>query len=357
MTLKSSILGAALLALIACSPAPKSDTNTDTSNTTAETSAEDKGVVNIYSSRHYDTDLRLYSDFTDQTGIKVNRIEAKANALIERLKSEGEFSPADLLITVDAGIFWRAEKDGLIQPIDSEILEERVPAHMRHPDGYWYSLAKRARVMIYNKDNYTGTLKDYADLADPANKGKVCMRSSSNAYNITLLASLVANEGEEKAQEWANGVVANLARKPQSNDSGQIEAVAAGICDVSLVNSYYLARYARSEDPAKRAIFDKLGIVFPNQDGRGTHVNISGAALTAHAPNKDNAIKFLEYLTSKSAQTYLVNSNNEYPVIDLGEDAFAVKILGTYKEDELNVLTTGKLQPKAVDIFDAAGWQ
>jgi len=352
MSFKSVLLGLSVFALSACSQSTQSDTKTDA------TSSENSGVVNLYSSRHYDTDLRLYSDFTEQTGIEVNRIEAKSNALIERLKTEGELSPADLLITVDAGVFWRAENEGVLQSISSDILDARIPSHLRHPDGLWYGLSKRARVLIYNKENgRPENLESYEDLADPVYKGSVCMRSSGNIYNISLLSSLIANGDETSAQDWTTGMVANFARKPQSNDSGQIEAVASGECKVSLVNTYYLARYARSEDPAKKAIFDSIGIIFPNQDNRGTHVNISGAAVTANAPNKDNAIKFIEYLTSESAQRYFADGNNEYPVIDLGGTSSAVQSLGTFKEDKLNVGELGRNQPKAIELFDAAGWQ
>ncbi|WP_026942758.1 Fe(3+) ABC transporter substrate-binding protein [Hellea balneolensis] len=328
---------------------------TPTNTTTAE---KDAGVVNLYSSRHYDTDLALYDNFTSQTGIEVNRIEAKADALIERIKSEGEFSPADLLITVDAGVLWRAETAGILQPVSSDILETRVPESFQHPDGLWYGLSKRARVIIYNKDNgKPENLESYKDLANPLHKGKVCMRSSGNIYNISLLASMIANENEEAAQNWAEGVVANFARKPQSNDSGQIEAVASGQCGISIVNTYYLARYARSDEAQKKEIFDSLGIIFPNQDGRGTHVNISGAGVTTHAPNRENAVKFLEYLTSKEAQNYFANGNNEYPVITNANTSSAVETLGTFKEDSLNVSALGKYQADAVKIFDQAGWR
>ncbi len=349
MTIKSLILSFLLLGLVSCAPSDH-----EANNTAVE---QDRGVVNIYSSRHYDTDLRLYSDFTDQTGIKVNRIEAKSNALLERIKSEGELSPADLLITVDAGVFWRAEQDEILQPITSDILASRVPAHLRHPGGLWYGLSKRARVIIYNKNKGRPEgLETYEDISEPAHKNSVCMRSSGNIYNISLLSSIIANDGVEKAKTWAQGMVSNFARKPQSNDSGQIEAVAAGICGVSLVNTYYLARYARSDEPQKQEIFKSLGIIFPNQSERGTHVNISGAGLTRHAPNRGNALRFLEYLTSESAQRYFADGNNEYPIIDLGKNSSAVQALGVFKEDQLNVGELGKNQVQAIKIYNEAGW-
>ncbi|MEQ9447774.1 MAG: Fe(3+) ABC transporter substrate-binding protein, partial [Rhodospirillaceae bacterium] len=273
--------------------------------------------VNVYSSRHYDTDLALYGDFTEATGIKVNLIEADADPLIERIKSEGEFSPADVLITVDAGRLWRAEQAGILSPLQSEVLEQRIPASLRHPEGLWFGLSTRARVIIYNKaDGKPEPLSTYADLANPVHKGKVCIRSSSNIYNISLLAGIISHKGVEDAEAWARGVVANFARRPQSNDTGQIEAVASGECKISLVNTYYLARLAASEDPKDRAIVDSVGVVFPDLDGSGTHVNISGAGLVRGAPNRENAIRFIEYLTEDKAQAYFANGNNEYPVVD-----------------------------------------
>lgn len=352
MPLRSVFYSLLTFTLVACAPSEPSDVEKN------DMKVKDNGVVNIYSSRHYDTDLRLYSDFTKQTGIKVNRIEAKSNALIERIKTEGNFSPADLLITVDAGVLWRAENEGIIQSISSPVLDARIPTHLRHPEGLWYGLSKRARVIIYNKDKGRPEyLETYEDLAHPSHKGTICMRSSSNIYNISLLSSFISNMGATEAKDWAEAVVNNFARKPQSNDSGQIEAVASGICGVSLVNSYYLARYAKSDDPIKQDIFDSLGIIFPNQDDRGTHVNISGAALAKYAPNKENAIRFMEYLTSESAQRYFANGNNEYPIIDLGDTSSAVQSLGTFAEDKLNVGELGKNQVTAIEIYDSVGWQ
>ncbi|MCU0947555.1 MAG: extracellular solute-binding protein, partial [Porphyrobacter sp.] len=270
------------------------------------------GEINIYSSRHYDTDLALYEDFTKATGIKVNRIEADADALIERIQSEGEFSPADLLITVDAGRLWRAEEAGILGSVDSPVLKERLPDHLRHPDGLWFGLSTRARIIIYNKAKGAPQgLANYADLADPKFKGQICMRSSSNIYNISLLSSIIAHKGAAEAEKWAKGVVANFKRAPEGNDTSNIDAVAAGECGISLVNTYYLARYAG--DPEKKAVFDAVGVIFPDQAGTGTHVNISGAGLVKTAPNRANAIKFLEYLTEEKAQRYFADGNNEYP--------------------------------------------
>jgi iron(III) transport system substrate-binding protein len=314
------------------------------------------GEVNIYSSRHYDTDLALYEDFTKTTGIKVNRIEADADALIERIGAEGEFSPADLLITVDAGRLWRAEEAGILAPVDSPVLKERLPANLRHPDGLWFGLSTRARIIIYNKAaGVPQGLANYADLASPALKGAICMRSSSNIYNISLLSSIIAHKGAAEAEAWTKGVVANFKQAPQGNDTSMIEAVAAGQCRVSVVNTYYLARYAGG-DAAAKAIFDMVGVIFPDQSGVGTHVNVSGAGLVKTAPNRDNAVKFLEYLTSESAQRYFADGNNEYPAsIGLKANS-SVEALGAFKADTLSVADIGKGQAEAVKIFDRAGW-
>ena len=342
------------LALAACS---QNDSNNAADN--AEATATDiVGEVNVYSSRHYDTDLALYDEFTASTGIKVNLIEAGADALIERIKSEGEYSPADILVTVDAGRLWRAEEAGILDPVASDTLSSRVPDYLRHPDGLWFGLSKRARVIIYNKAaGKPEVLDTYADLAHPSNAGKVCIRSSSNIYNISLMASMVSHEGVEAAENWAKGVVANFARDPQSNDTGQIEAVASGECGIAVVNTYYLARYVASDNPESNAIADAIGVVFPDQDGRGTHVNISGAGVVKGAPNRENAIKFIEYLTEDRAQNYFANGNNEYPAVPGVAPAAAVVSLGAFKEDELNASLLGQNQAEAVRVFDRAGWQ
>ena len=337
--------GAMALMLAACSGGEE-----------AATPVADNGEVNIYSARHYDTDLALYDEFTAETGIKVNRIEADSDALIERIESEGEFSPADVFITVDAGRLWRAEEAGILAPVESEVLSERLPDYLRHPQGLWFGLSTRARIIIYNKAaGVPEGLDTYADLADPKWKGDICIRSSSNIYNISLLSSIIAHEGVEGAQAWANGVVANFAREPQGNDSSQIESVAAGECRIAVVNTYYLARYAGGDDNEK-AIFDAIGVIFPDQDGRGTHVNLSGAGVTVNAPNRENAIKFLEYLTSESAQRYLADGNNEYPAAKGMQANSNVEQLGSFKPDTLNAAEIGRGQAAAVQVFDRAGW-
>ncbi len=342
------LAAASLGALAACSETPEAPSE--------GAPAAAAGEINLYSSRHYDTDLALYEDFTKATGITVNRIEADADALIERIQSEGEFSPADLLITVDAGRLWRAEEAGILGAVDSPILKERLPDHLRHPDGLWFGLSMRARVIIYNKvKGAPQGLANYADLADPKFKGQICMRSSSNIYNISLLSSIIAHKGPAEAEKWAKGVVANFARAPEGNDTSNIDAVASGECGLSLVNTYYLARYA--SDPEKKAVFDAVGVIFPDQADTGTHVNISGAGLVKTAPNRANAIRFLEYLTEEKAQRYFADGNNEYPAAKGLAANSAVEKLGKFKADTLNAATIGKGQAEAVRIFDRAGWK
>ncbi|MEM6476859.1 MAG: Fe(3+) ABC transporter substrate-binding protein [Pseudomonadota bacterium] len=340
--------GALALTLAACS-------GTEEEKKDPLEGVEITGELNIYSSRHYDTDLALYTDFTKATGIKVNRLEAGADALIERIESEGEYSLADLLITVDAGRLWRAEEAGILSPVESDVLTERLPENLRHPDGLWFGVSTRARIIIYNKEaGAPEGLATYADLADPSLKGEICMRSSSNIYNISLLSSIIANKDAAAAESWAKGVVANFKRDPQGNDTANIEAVASGECGVSVVNTYYLARYAN--DPEKADLLDKIGIIFPNQETTGTHINLSGVGVVKTAPNRENAIRFIEYLTEEAAQKYFANGNSEYPAVKGVEAASAVEALGTFKSDTLNAAKLGINQRAAVEIFDRAGW-
>jgi len=311
------------------------------------------GVVNVYSARHYDTDLALYEDFEKQYGIKINLIEAASDTLIERIANEGKYSPADILLTVDAGRLYRAEQKEIFSPLSSALLEKRVPAHFRHPDGLWFGLSKRARVIIYNTDAGSPEgLNTYQDLTKPEFKGKLCVRSSSNIYNISLLASIIEHKGEEAAGEWTKGVMANLYHRPQGNDTSNIKAVATGECGISIINSYYLARMLATGD----SVAKKIGIIYPNQQTTGTHVNISGAGILKYAPNRDNAIKFIEYLTEPHAQYLFVEGNNEYPVVQGAKITDVLASMGTFKEDDINASTLGKNQSLAVKIYDRAGW-
>jgi iron(III) transport system substrate-binding protein len=336
--------------VVACSEATKP--TADTEKTTATTAAK-SGEVNIYSSRHYNTDDQLYAGFTEKTGIEVNLIEGKDDELIERITSEGVNSPADVLLTVDGGRLWRAEQAGIFAPVESKILTEKIPANLRHPNNLWFGYSKRARVIMYNKDKVDpAQLSTYEDLANPKWKGKIIIRSSSNVYNQSLVAGFIEEQGEAATEAWIKGLVANLARPPQGTDTDQIEGVAAGLGDITLANTYYLARYADDQ-----AIFDKVGVFFPNQEGRGTHVNISGGGLMKNAPNQKNAITFLEYLASPKAQEFFALGNNEYPVVAGTPVAPVIDGFGKFKDDITNVSAYGKNNAMAVKIMDRSGWK
>ena len=315
------------------------------------------GEVNIYSSRHYDTDERLYSDFTEATGIKVNRIEGNINELIERAKAEGENSPADVFITTDAGRLFKLDQDDLLSETSSDVLNAAVPANLRHPDGKWFGISQRARVIFYDKERVSEPPQTYADLADPKYKGQVCARSSSNIYMLSLMASQIANNGEEAAKSWASGLLANFAREPQGGDTDQLRGIVSGECDIAVGNTYYFARALRKEVKGLSGSTDAIGWVFPDQDGNGTHVNISGAGVTKYAPNRENAVKFLEYLTSESAQNYFAAGNDEYPVLEGVALSASVVQLGTFKADDLNLDELGKNQARAQEIYNEIGYK
>jgi len=314
-------------------------------------------TLNLYSSRHYQTDEALYLNFTRLTGIKINRIEGTEDALLERLKNEGRNSPADVLITVDVARLWRAQQMDLLEPVQSAVLNQRIPAHLREPAGHWYGFSKRARVIVYNKQLVNpAEVQNYEDLAGPGMKGKVCTRSLSHVYNLSLMSALIDHLGEEKAQQWARGIKANLARDPKGGDTDQILSVAAGECHVAISNTYYYVRLASSKRPAERAVAEKVGVIFPNQKSFGTHINISGGGMLRHAPNRENAIRFLEYLASDEAQSYFANGNNEWPAVpNIRLQNPALSVLGSFKEDKLNVGTLGQNQPLAQKAFNIVG--
>lgn len=319
----------------------------------ADIKAEKENILHIYSSRHYDTDQKLYDDFTAQTGIQIQKVEGKDDALIARLEQEGKASPADVFITVDAGRLWRAQEAGLFTAVSSKILDKNIPAYLKSPTNHWFGFSKRARVIVYNKAKLQkDDIKSYADLTAPQWKDRICIRSASNIYNLSIMASFIALNGEQSAKEWAQGVLNNLARKPQGGDTDQIKAVAAGKCDIALVNSYYYFRLMRSEEESDRALSAQTDIIFPTKDVGGTHVNISGAGILTHSDNKAAAQKFLEYLSTPSAQAYFAEGNNEYPVV---KGAALPEILKNYKMfdvQDINVEKFGTHQKEAQMIFD-----
>jgi len=318
------------------------------------------GEVNIYSSRHYDTDDQLYSAFEEMTGIRVNRIEDSADILIERIRAEGANSPADVLIAVDAGRLHRAEEAGVLQPVESDVLADRIPAHLTDPEGLWYGFSQRARVIFYDKADVTEPPQTYADLADPKYAGLVCARSSSNIYMISLLASIIAHEGEEAAEAWAQGLLNNLAREPEGGDTDQLRGIVSGQCEIALANTYYFARAIGSDVDGLTGSTDMIGVVFPNQETTGTHVNISGAGIAANAPNRDNAILFLEYLASDSAQQYFSEGNNEYPAVEgvpITDALASITPEGGFEEDDLNLDALGTNQALAVRLYDRVGYK
>ena len=316
-------------------------------------------LLNLYSSRHYQTDEALYANFTKQTGLRVNRIEAGEDPLIERLRNEGAASPADVLITVDAGRLWRAEQLGLFQPVKSQVLDGRLPDHMKAPNSQWFGFSARARVIVYNKAAVDpADVQNYEDLANPKLKGKVCTRSGSHPYNLSLIGSEVAHLGDAKAEAWAKGVVSNMARTPKGGDTDQIKAVAAGECSIALSNTYYYARLLRSKEAADKEIVAKTGVVFPDQASYGTHVNISGAGILKNAPHKENARKFLEYLASDAAQRYFADGNNEWPVVASAKvNNPALDAMGEFKIDPLPIASYGKYTAEAQKIADRTGWR
>jgi iron(III) transport system substrate-binding protein len=322
---------------------------------TAGRAAEEK-VLNLYSARHYQTDEKLYADFTAQTGIKVNRIEGKEDELLERIKNEGAQSPADVFITVDAARLAQADALGLFAPVESKVLQERIPANLRTET--WFAFSTRARVIVHDKALDPALVQTYEGLADPRLKGKLCVRSGSHPYNLSLGSALVTHLGEEKTEAWARGVVANLARAPKGGDTDQIRAVAAGECQVALANSYYVARLLRSDKPEDKEVVSRIAVVWPNQKTTGTHVNVSGGGVLKTAPHRDAAVKFLEYLASGAAQAYFANGNNEWPVVKSAKiDNPALQQLGAFKPDPLNVGTLSKNTAVAQKIYDRAGWR
>jgi len=313
--------------------------------------------LNIYSARHYQTDEALYGEFTKQTGIKINRIEAKEDELLERIRNEGANSPGDVFITVDASRLAHADQQGVFAPVKSAVLEERIPAHLRTAN--WFSYSTRARIIVYNPELVkVEQVQTYEQLADPALKGKFCSRSGSHPYNLSLGAAMIEHNGVDKTEAWAKGLVDNFARAPKGGDTDQIKAVAAGECGVAVANSYYLARLMNSDKAEDKKVVDNIKAVWPNQQSWGTHVNVSGAGMLKHAPNKGAAVKFLEYLASDQAQTYFANGNNEWPVVASVKVANpALEKLGEFKADTLPIGKLAESVAEAQRIYDRAGYR
>ena len=321
--------------------------------------AAQDNALNLYSARHYQTDEALYANFTQATGIKINRIEAGDEQLLERLRSEGANSPADVLLIVDASRLYNAQQLGLFQPVSSAALDSRIPASMRDPAGQWFGFSSRARLIVYNKAQIKpADVATYESLADPKLKGKICVRSGAHPYNLSLVASMIEHDGEAKTEAWAKGVVGNFARAPKGGDLDQIKAVAAGECDVAVVNSYYYARVLRSTKQEDRDIAARTAVAWPNQGGAGTHVNISGAGVLKNAPHKEAAVKFLEYLASDEAQRYFADGNNEWPAVKSASVRNpALDAMGPFRADPVSIAALGRNTPAAQKLVDRAGWR
>ncbi|MEL6800944.1 MAG: extracellular solute-binding protein [Pseudomonadota bacterium] len=317
-----------------------------------------EGELNLYSSRHYDTDERLYSDFTEMTGITINRIEGNADELIARMEAEGANSPADVFLTVDTSRLERAKDAGLFQAIDSPVLEARVPAYLQDEDNQWFGFSQRARILFYDKTDVTDPPMTYQDLADPKYAGLICIRSSGNVYTQTITAALIEHLGEDAVKGWAEAVVGNFARAPQGGDTDQLRGIVSGECDISMSNTYYFGRAIRTDvDGLPKDAMENIGWVFPNQDDIGAHMNLSGGGVAANAPNMENAVKFLEYLASDQAQEYFSAGNDEYPAVPGVALSPSVAQLGFFKPDDLDATAIANNIPAAQMLLNEAGWE
>jgi iron(III) transport system substrate-binding protein len=320
-------------------------------------------TLNLYSARHYQTDEALYENFTKATGIKLNRIDADDAGILARLKTEGASSPADVILLVDAARLWRAEVDGLFQPVKSKLLDSRIPATLRGKDdgqgAQWYGFSTRARIVVYNKNKVKREDVDtYQELADEKNKGKLCTRSGSHPYNLSLFGAMMEHWGPAKTESWLGGLVANMARAPKGGDTDQIRAVASGECGIALTNSYYLARLMRSDKPEDKAAMEMVGVVFPNQSDTGTHLNVAGAGVAKNSKNRQSAVRFLEYLASDAAQAYFADGNNEWPAVNSVKVSNpALKAMGDFKTDTVAVSAIGLNQVKVQQMLDRVGYK
>ncbi|HHY74966.1 MAG TPA: Fe(3+) ABC transporter substrate-binding protein [Bacillus bacterium] len=351
------LLASALLTvgLVGCST---NDTEESKTETAATPKTIEKQEVNVYTARHYEVDEEIFKNFTDETNIKVNVVKGKEAELIERIKREGESSQADLFITVDGGVLANAKQNGILQPVNSDIINENVPEQFRDADNNWIGIATRARIIAYAKDRVKQEeLSTYEDLTSDKWAGKVLARSSTSMYNQSLLASFIELNGEEAAEKWASGIVKNFARQPDGGDRDQAKAIAAGTGDVAIMNTYYVGLLANSEDPEERKVAESIGVFFPNQRSTGTHVNISGIGLTKHSKNKENAIKLMEYMTSVEAQEYLSSRNYEFPVNPNAAKPELLASWGEFEMQNLNFDTLGEHNKKAIEIFNKVGWK
>ena len=344
-----SILILAFICFNSCS-------NSETS-TSKETTVKNQAIT-LYTHRHYDSDKLIFAQFEEKTGIKINVVKANADELIQKMESEGDQSPADLLITVDAGRLVRAKNKELLQPANSETLSQKIPEHLRDSENHWFGLTKRARIVVYNKEKVSSEdLSTYENLTDDKWKNRILIRSSSNIYNQSLMASIIANNGDSLAKLWASGMVRNFARTPKGNDRDQVKAVLAQEGDLAIINTYYLGKLLNSKDSNEVAAGNAVSVFFPNQNDRGAHINISGIGLAKYAPNKENAIKFIEYLASKEVQEIFAQANYEYPVNIEAKASDLLNSWGSFKEDKLSLSKLGELNKKAVIIFDEVKWQ
>jgi iron(III) transport system substrate-binding protein len=318
----------------------------------------DENYINVYTARHYDADRQLYEAFEEATGIRVRALNDSAEQLLERMRAEGDATEADLFISADAGNLWRVKEAGLLQNVTTPTLEQNVPAHLRDPEGAFWGFTKRARVIVYRKDAVQPEqVANYDDLANPRFRNNVVMRSSTNTYQLSTLASRIERLGADNARQWAAGVRANFVRDPQGADTDQIKAVAAGEAQATLVNHYYLVRLMKSQDPADRDVASKVGLVFPDQAGAGTHVNISGGGVTAHAKRRDRALQFLEFLTSDEAQNVIAPLNTEFPIRPSITPAPELAALGSFREENIALDALGRHQAEAARIFEEVGWR
>lgn len=351
------VMASAILAVGLAGCGSNQNSSDSDKETTKKTTTKNE-VVNVYTARHYEADDEVYKMFTEETGIKVNVVKAEAEELIERLKREGESTQADLFLTVDGGVLANAKKNDILQPVTSEVIDKNVPENLRDKEDFWVGMATRARVIVYAKDRVKPEeLSTYENLTEDQWKGKVLARSSTSLYNQSLLASFIELNGEEKAEQWAEGIVKNFARQPDGGDRDQAKAIAAGTGDVAIMNTYYVGLLANSEDPEEVKVAESIGVFYPNQETNGTHVNISGIGLTKHSKNKENAVKLIEYMTDVEAQEYLSANNYEFPVNQKAKLPELLQSWGEFKMQELNFETLGEHNGKAIEIFNKTGWK